>query len=145
MILGIDLGLRTGLALVDEAGRLVWFRSTRFPDRARMKKGVHRLISELPQVDGAVAEGDPRLARVWARELERVQGIVLQVVAAEAWRPALFKPSERRDGSTAKLAAERLAWRLVDEGGLSRPRSMTDDVAEAICIAWWAHLEGRAG
>jgi hypothetical protein len=139
-LLAIDLGLRSGLAWFDQEGRLVRYRSASFADRARFKLGVVSLLQEGPGVVAAVAEGDARLGKVWARALER-QGVELELIAAERWRPALFSARERRSKEAAKRAADELARRVIGWSGCARPTSLTDDAAEAICVGLWAVVQ----
>ena len=140
-LLAIDLGLRSGLAWLGEDGRLLRYRSVSFADSRLFKAGAASILSDdRHEVTEVVAEGDPRLARVWSRELAR-RGIALELIAAEAWRPSLLLPRERRDKHAAKAAADRFARQMIDWSGCARPTSLTHDVAEAICIATWGALQ----
>lgn len=137
-LLAVDLGLRTGLARIGRGGRVEAYRSTTFPDRARLKRGAGGVWRSMGLgVELVVCEGDPRLARVWAREAAR-DGVGVEVIAAGDWRPDLLWPRDRRSGRRAKAAAETLARHLISWSEIPGPTSMTDDVAEAICVGFHA-------
>lgn len=144
-LLALDLGLRAGLAWFDEQGNLLGYRSTHFPDRTRMKRGVHTILKELSTVEHIVGEGDPRLARIWAREGGRY-GMEFSLIAAEQWRPALLLPRERKGKQSAKSAAIRLAKTIIVASQQPRPTSLLHDAAEAICIGhWWFQIQAEEG
>ena len=142
MILAVDLGLHTGLACFaadnDDVTRLRWFRSQHFAHVAALKRAIPAVLDEAPGLTLLVVEGDRHLGDLWAR-LARKRGAAVLAVAAEAWRPAMLLPRDRRDGPTAKAAAGRLARTIIEQGTAPRPRtSLVDDVAEAICLGAWA-------
>ena len=43
-LLAVDLGLKTGLALYGEDGKLRWYRSKNFGTTARLKRAVYSLL-----------------------------------------------------------------------------------------------------
>ena len=86
-LLAVDLGLRTGLALYGHDGRLRWYRSQNFGARSRLKRGVHGLLNDLPDVALLILEGGS-LAEPWRSEAERRTVAVRQIDAA-TWRRAL--------------------------------------------------------
>jgi hypothetical protein len=138
-LLAVDLGLRTGLALYGGDGRLRWYRSQNFGTATRLRRAVHGVLRELPEVRWLVLEGGGNLAEIWTREGERL-GIQVVRVAAERWREQLLYTREQRTGSQAKHHAGELARRLIDWSAAPRPTSLRHDAAEAIVIGFWGVL-----
>lgn len=136
-LLAVDLGLKTGFAWIDEAGDVVRYRSTRFPDRGTLRRAVPGIVRERADVTVIVVEGDVALARPWASAARRM-GAAFQEVGADVWRADLFPAHERTSGTVAKATADRFARRALELGPTSRPTSLRHDVAEAICLGIWA-------
>jgi len=113
-LLGIDLGLRTGLALFSRTGRLIWYRSAHFGSLQQYKRSVFSLLKHQADVDRVVIEGGGKLAQVWIRETSR-RHIGLSLVSADQWRQVLLLPRQRRDGAKAKKAAQVMARRSGSE------------------------------
>ncbi len=140
-VLAVDLGLRTGLACFDGAGRLVWYRSQNYGSRTRLKRAAYSLLSEMVR-DGApvtrlVIEGGGDLAPPWIHEAER-RGIPVTQIQAETWRRALLYDRQQRSGPDAKRHADERARDIIHAAGLPRPTSLRHDAAEAILIGYWA-------
>lgn len=136
-LLAVDLGLRTGLAVFDNTGRLVRYRSQNYGTVTRLKRAAW---GELAQVDELVAlavEGDSGLARVWARAAEK-QGARVFAIQAPTWRRHVLTPADHRPGADAKAAAGRVAREIIVQSGLPKPTSLRHDAAEAICLGLWA-------
>jgi hypothetical protein len=94
-LLAVDLGLRMGLALYGDDGRLRWVRSSNVGSRARLKKAVASLLREPGDLAWLVLEGGGDLAEVWRREAERL-GIGVRQISAEVWRRDLFLTRQTR-------------------------------------------------
>lgn len=139
-LLAVDLGLRTGLALFGSDGRLRWYRSQNFGTAERLRRGVHGLLRETPELAWVVLEGGGPLADLWTREAEK-RGLPVRRIAAEAWRAALLLTREQRTGAQAKHHADALARRVIAWSGAARPTSLRHDAAEAIGIGLWGVLE----
>jgi hypothetical protein len=140
VLLAIDLGLRTGVAVFGSDGRLVRYRSQHFGSKDALRRGATRVLAEAGSVRHLVVEGDLALGRIWGRGAERA-GAEVHLVAAERWRTALLHPSQRRDSATAKRNADLLARATIDWSGAPRPTSLRHDAAEAICIGLWGVLQ----
>ena len=97
VLLAVDLGLSTGLALYGKDGRLIWYRSHNFGTATRLRRGVQTILGDLPELKWLVMEGGGNLALIWRREAER-QAISVMQVAAETWRQRLLLPREQRNG-----------------------------------------------
>ena len=139
-LLGIDLGLRTGLALFSHTGRLLWYRSAHFGSLQQYKKSVFNLLKHQADVDRVVVEGGGKLAQIWIRETGR-RHIGLSFISADQWRKLLLLPRQRRNGTTAKKAAQVMARSVIDWSGAKRPTSLGHDAAEAICVGLYGVLE----
>lgn len=135
-LLGVDLGLATGLALYGRDGRLRWYRSHHFGTRTQLRRGVHGLLGEHPELEWIVIEGGGPLAAIWDREAVW-RGIRMIRIGAEQWRAALFRPGQHRDRGHAKSAAEQLALRVIEWSGAPRPTRLRHDTAEAVLIGLW--------
>jgi hypothetical protein len=140
VLLAIDLGIRTGLAVYGRDGRLRAYRSHNFGSAARLKRGAPRVLDEWPELALLVLEGGGPLADLWAREADR-RGIPVRRVAAEDWRTRLFYPRQHRNTRQAKGSADELARRVIEWSGAPRPTSLRHDAAEAILLGLWAVLE----
>jgi hypothetical protein len=139
-LLGIDLGLRTGLALFSGTGRLMWYRSAHFGSLQQYKRSVFSLLKQQADLEGVVVEGGGKLAQIWVRETGR-RHIGLSFVSADQWRRALLLPRDRRDGTTAKKAAQAMARSIIAWSGAKRPTSLRHDAAEAICVGLYGVLD----
>lgn len=139
-LLAIDLGIRTGLALYGQDGKLRWYRSQNFGTTTRLRRGVHTLLHEIPDVTWLIMEGGGTLATIWEREATRYN-IAVRQISAETWRTTLLHPREQRRGHEAKHHADTLARRVIEWSGARRPTSLRHDAAEAILIGLWGVLE----
>jgi hypothetical protein len=139
-LLAVDIGLRTGLALFCQTGRLQWYHSQNFGTVARLRRGVHGVLAAIPELDWLVLEGGGTLADVWRHAAER-RRIQVRQISAEAWRERLLYPRQQRTGVHAKAHATDLARRVILWSQARRPTSLRDDAAEAILIGLWGTLE----
>ena len=139
-LLAVDLRLRTGLALYGPDGRLRWYRSQHFANRAALRRGAHGLLDAFPDLTHLVLEGGGPIAHIWVREAGR-RGIPVRRIAAEDWRRRLFDPNQRRGRERSKLSADGLARRVIEWSDLPRPTSLRHDAAEAILVGLWGVLE----
>jgi hypothetical protein len=136
MLLAVDLGLRTGLALYDRSGRLVRYRSANLGTRARLKRAVPSILAEAA-IEVVVVEGDRALGDIWERAASR-RGAPLLRVAPETWRATTLLSREQRTGRAAKIHAGRLARRVIEACDAPAPASLRHDAAEAILLGLWA-------
>ena len=134
-LLAVDLGLRTGLALYADDGRLRWYRSHNFGARPRLKRGIHALLAENADLQWLVLEGGA-FADLWEHAAAK-RAIPVLRVSAEQWRHMLLLDREQRSGVTAKQNADRLARQIIAWSHLTRPTSLRHDAAEAILVGYW--------
>ena len=138
-LLAVDLGVRTGLACYGEDGRLRWYRSQNFGDAARLRRAIPGLLDHPDDLTRVVIEGGGPLAEPWRVEAER-RGVLVRRVSAEEWRSLFLLPREQRSGPQAKAVASRLARRVIEWSGASRPTSLRHDAAEAVLVGLWGVL-----
>jgi hypothetical protein len=139
-LLAVDLGIRSGLALYGRDGRLRWYRSKNFGNTAQLRRGARTILAEQPELTWLILEGGGEIAEIWQREAEYRQILVHQI-SAEAWRQFMFYPRQQRTGIKAKQSADKLARRIIEWSGISRPTSLRHDAAEAILVGLWGVLE----
>ena len=140
MLLAVDLGLRTGLALYGRDGRLVSYRSQNLGSRARLRKAAAGVLAEHDGLERLVLEGGGDLAEIWAKAGHRA-GLRVRVIGAEQWRRPLLLPREQRTGAGAKGAADGLARAVIEWSGAKRPTgALRHDAAEAIAVGLWGVL-----
>jgi hypothetical protein len=138
-LLAVDLGLKTGLALYGSDGKLIWFRSHNFGTTERLRRGVHGILSSIPELGSIVIEGGGNLATVWEREAERRHIQLLRVDAA-VWREVFLLQREQRTGVDAKDSAGKIARKVIEWSGIALPKTLRHDTAEAILIGLWGIL-----
>ena len=135
-LLAVDLGLRTGLALFGEHGKLIWYRSHNYGTTERLKQGVPAILGGDNAPTVMVIEGGGNLATVWEKEADR-RGIVRYRIGAEEWRQRFLYSREQRSGPEAKHHAGEFARKIIEWSGTTRPTSLRHDAAEAIMIGLW--------
>lgn len=135
-LLAVDLGLKSGLAIYADTGRLVDYRSTNFGSRARLKKAVYGVLREIDGLAHVLAEGDTLLAEIWRHDALK-RGATFERIQAETWREELLFKRQRRSGAAAKAHADTLARQVIEWSGAARPTSLKHDAAEAILIGLW--------
>ena len=139
-ILAVDLGLKTGLALYGEDGKLRWYRSKNFGTTARLKRAVYGILKEIPGLAMLVIEGGGGIAEIWEHEAQK-QGIAVRRITAEDWRKTILFSREQRTGAMAKERAAQLADAVIAWSGLRRHTAPRHDAAEAILIGLWGVIE----
>jgi len=139
-LLAVDLGLKTGLALYGEDGKLRWYRSKNFGTTARLKRAVYGILKEIPDLAMLVIEGGGGIAEIWEREAQK-QGIAVRRIMAEDWRKTILFGREQRTGAMAKERAAWLADAVIAWSSLRRPTVPRHDAAEAILIGLWGVIE----
>jgi len=135
LLLAIDLGVKTGLAMYSSDGRLLWYRSHNYGNKARLKKAIPNILSE-DDMRYLVIEGGGPLLKMWIQEAERKNIEVISTMA-EDWRKEILLNREQRSGKDAKHNALHYAHQVIDNLASNRATSLTDDAAEAILIGLW--------
>lgn len=140
VLLAVDIGVKTGLALYGQDGRLLWYRSQNFGTAERLRRGVQSVLDTLPHLAWLVLEGGGPLADIWMLAATR-RHIPVRQISAEAWRRQFLYAREQRSGAQAKDRATALARLVITWSGARQPTSLRDDAAEAILIGLWGALE----
>ena len=135
-LLAVDVGVRTGLAVYRDDGRLIWYRSRNFGAAARLRRAIPALLHEAFDPTYVVLEGGGPLADHWATAAEK-NGAQVCRVSAEEWRSLFLLSREQRSGEQAKRVADTIARRVVEWSDAPRPTSLRHDAAEAILIGLW--------
>ena len=76
----------------------------------------------------------------WLHSAERLE-IESFVLSAEVWRGCFLLPREKRNGLAAKETAIKKAREIIKYFGLSNPRQVRHDAAEAVLVGLWGMLE----
>jgi hypothetical protein len=139
-LLAVDVGVRTGLAVYRDDGRLIWYRSRNFGAASRLKRAIPALLHEAFDPSYVVLEGGGPLTDHWATAAER-SGSHVRRVSAEEWRAVFLLPRDQRSGEQAKRVADGLARRVVEWSDAARPTSLRHDAAEAILIGLWGVID----
>jgi len=139
LLLSIDLGVKTGMAMYSSDGRLLWFRSRNYGNKSRLKKAIPNLLSE-DDLRYLVIEGGGPLLKMWLQEAER-KNIEVFATMADDWRKDLLLSREQRSGKDAKHNAMAHAYQVIDHLADNRATSLTNDAAEAILIGLWGMMK----
>lgn len=141
-LLSVDLGIKTGLALYGQDGRLCWYRSRNYGSTQRLKRDIKNLLESIPDLLLLVLEGGGSLVAPWEREAVR-RNVPVKLVQAEQWRPNFLYPREQLTGLKAKQYADGIARKIIAWSGLPRPTSLRHDAAEAVLIGMWAVIDAE--
>src|SRR5262245_50641522 len=85
VLLAVDIGVKTGLALYRPVGRFPTDRSQNFGTAERLPRGAQTVLDTLPPLACLVLEGGGPLADIWIRAAMR-RHIPVRQISAEAWR-----------------------------------------------------------
>ena len=139
-LLAIDLGLRCGLALYGRDGRLLWYRSSHFANRAQLKKAIYGILRPIQGLSLIMMEGDRELASFWRKLADKWES-PCKTIGAEVWREQLLLKREQTSGQIAKETADQMARAVIAWSDLPAPTSLRHDAAEAILIGLYGVLE----
>ncbi|ACU89483.1 hypothetical protein [Desulfomicrobium baculatum] len=139
-LLAVDAGVRTGLALLDRDGRLLWCRSHNLGTTTRLKKAAARVLFELPHLQFLVVEGGGQTAGIWEHAAAK-RNLPCMIIQAERWREQFLLPRQRASGQKAKAAACALVSIILRREGWSSPTVPGHDAAEAALIGLWAAVQ----
>ena len=139
-LLAVDVGVRTGLAVYRDDGRLIWYRSRNFGAASRLKRAIPALLHEAFDPTYVVLEGGGPLAAHWTTAAEK-HGARVRHVSAEEWRGLFLLARDQRSGEQAKRMADSIARRVVEWSDAARPTSLRHDAAEAILIGLWGVID----
>jgi len=111
--------------------RVVIEGNSQMCDRWRQALGL-QLAASRAEAGGARAPSGPKPASA---------DVDVVCVSAQSWRAAMLTPRERKDKISSKEAARQIARQLLHRSGLQDDarQKLDTNVAEAICVAHWAH------
>lgn len=135
-LLAIDVGVRSGLALYNDLGKLVWYRSHNFGSPARLRRAIYTILRNLPQVTHLICEGGGPLTQFWLNEAKK-RGIKVHSIHAAQWRNDMLYYRQMRNGVEAKQHAMEKAQRIIRWSDIPPSKTMMHDAAEAILIGLW--------
>jgi hypothetical protein len=138
-LLAIDLGLRCGLAVYRDDGRLETYRSRHFGSRGRLRAAILPILRGIEGLAHVVMEGDRTLGASWEKVARRLEAQPTYV-PAESWRQVLLLEREQHTGDDAKRFADGVARRVIAWSQAPAPTSLRHDAAEAILIGLWGVL-----
>ncbi len=137
-ILSVDLGIKTGLALFSENANLLWFWSHNFGNRNRLKKGVNNILYKIStkwELSLIVIEGSRDIGKIWRKKGTKLD-VPVMYVSPERWRGDILG-SRNLTAKESKRLAGIYARNIIIESGLSPPKLVNLDAAEAILIGYW--------
>ncbi|MDY0101351.1 MAG: hypothetical protein RBS07_00330 [Lentimicrobium sp.] len=143
-LLAVDAGIRTGLALFDEIGKLVWYRSHNMGSLSSLKKAVYPILKSIENLSFLVIEGGGPIVKVWLNAAIKL-GIPTQQIDASVWRKDMLFQREYRNGAIAKESAIQRAQQVIDASEARSQNPPTHDAAEAILIGYWAWINKNRG
>eukprot|EP00977_Amphora_coffeiformis_P010427 scaffold2438_cov167-Amphora_coffeaeformis.AAC.3 len=154
LLVAVDLGLRTGLALYSDDGRLLEYEQAVFETADELKANCLQLMADWEakyqgrdekscHITHVAVEGaDASLRHVWRNIVEDHLHCELLLVKPEEWRADLLLSKEKASGEAAKEASRLIARQLVaDYGGRLHAGKFSTDVAESILLGY--HVSRR--
>ncbi|MBW6490275.1 MAG: hypothetical protein K0B15_03660 [Lentimicrobium sp.] len=135
-LLAVDAGIRTGLALFDRTGKLVWYRSHNMGSISSLRKAVYTIINSVDCLDYLVVEGGGPITSVWLNTASKL-GIKTLQTDAGIWRKELLFKRRFRNSGIAKESAIQLANQIIHLSEAPSYNPPTHDAAEAILIGLW--------
>jgi hypothetical protein len=162
LLVAVDLGLRTGLALYSEEGRLLEYQNAIYGSAEELRVGCLALLAEWEakyqqavdeddevisyRISHVALEGaDVALKALWRDMIhDHLNDAHILLVKPEEWRADLLLSKEKASGEAAKEASRLIARQLVaDYGGRLHKGKFPTDVAEAVLLGY--HVSRRLG
>ena len=135
-LLAIDLGLRLGWSCFQSNGQLIAYGSHHCGQANKLNAISYKALKALPFGSHIVVEGNGRLLKYWSKNAVKFD-LGLTIIHAEQWRATCLSAADRQDGKLAKLAALRLAHKLIRVTAQHGAVTLRHDAAEACLIGWW--------
>jgi hypothetical protein len=136
LLLAVDTGVKTGLALYGKPDRLIWYRSHNMGSLSSLRKAANHLIHSIEGLSVIVTEGGGPVADAWNKEGLRI-GIQIISTDAGEWRKELLYPREYRNSEKAKQTAIFLSRQIIEKSEAPSENFPAHDAAEAILIGLW--------
>ncbi|MCF8364650.1 MAG: hypothetical protein K9H16_02630 [Bacteroidales bacterium] len=135
-LLSVDLGVKTGLAMFNSEGRLLWYRSQNFGNKVRLKKAIPWILNIEEDIHYLIIEGGGSIRKIWDSHLDKRNIEVIHIMA-EDWRQEILLERERRKGKQAKEKAIFYAEKVIQKLSHKKTQVLNDNTAEAILIGFW--------
>ena len=135
-LLSVDLGIKTGFAMFNSDGRLMWYHSQNFGNKVRLRKAIPQILIQDETISYLVMEGGGPLRKLWDAQLERKNIEVIHIMA-ENWRKELLLDREQRKGKLAKEKAMMYALKVVEQLSDKKTGTLNINAAESILIGLW--------
>jgi hypothetical protein len=147
-LLAVDLGLRTGLCLFNDAGNLLRYDDRQFASVDDLEQGAAAILSEWEAEAGsrishvAIEGSDPDLLSAWSNAVGDRRVLHVQ---PEHWRHDLLTPKECDSWKSSKDASRVAARGIIERFGSAELDRVdyTTDCAEALLLG--AHVAQRLG
>ena len=149
LLLAVDLGLKSGVALFNQKGKLIRYEQFTFERESmvdRIRTLIHQWESEVNDAVGdenngspwkvthiAIEGGDVSIFNAWSSV---AQDLSVLRVSPEEWRSELLLSKEKSSGADCKAAARLIARQVVADYGIMENHSgkFKTDVAEAVVM-----------
>jgi Icc-related predicted phosphoesterase len=158
LLLAVDLGLRTGVSLYNDIGKLIRYENFHFDSADDLKNAANRILHEW-EADAsssstsqtwsitriAIEGGDPPLREAWHQASNGKQALLH--VKPEEWRADLLTGKEKLNGENAKAASRLIARQIVADYGDAalelHDGKFQTDMAESVLLG--LHVARRLG
>lgn len=101
VLLAVDVGLSTGIAVFDDQGQLSRYRSHHLPDKSAFRRWVAGILIEFPELKYVIVEGGGELAEIWQKAVARKKLRFLRIDAGR-WRRTFLLPRSREAAAFPK-------------------------------------------
>lgn len=133
-ILAVDAGVRTGMALFDTKGTLIWYGSHNYGKRQSLKKAVSDVLKK-HQVRWLILEGGGDIVDIWEGQAKKM-GIAFLHLHAMEWRSAVLHGKDW-ETNFAKEQAIKWARKIIGYCGGRQQKTIRHDAAEAIICGFY--------
>lgn len=162
LLVAIDLGLRMGVSVYTDEGKLLRYEQMKFGDADELRAHAPILLESLEDFADSIEEGekawsithvaieggDVALLDVWRSsikpdpakaDLRGGRGATLITVRPEEWRANMLTVKEKKSGRDAKAAARLIARQVVDDFGVMEKHQgkFKTDSAEAVTLGYY--------
>ena len=155
LLMAVDLGLRTGVSLYNDKGKLVRYEQFQFDSPDALQDAASEMLDQW-EVEAsnsthnwavtriAIEGGDPLLREAWNQAANGKRALLQ--VRPEEWRADLLLRKENMDGESAKAASRLIARQIVADYGVNgvlHNGKFQTDMAESILLG--LHISRRLG
>jgi predicted phosphodiesterase len=156
LLLSVDLGLKSGIALFTNDGSLVRYEQFLF-QRETLQADAQKLIKEWEDEANEEMSGEEKQSKITHIAIEGADTLILKYwteaapqmsilrVSPEEWRSEMLTNKEKASGSDSKAAARLIARQVVSDFGTmdQHKGKFPTDVAEAVVMG--SYVAGKLG